>query len=152
MNAFRHLLTWTTIVVLLTSNIAGLVHVGCLQSNTCCCSDVCDVTSSHRDCDLADTDHCQRDLSVSLRELRERRARAFADSTPSESPSQHDSEHCSICQSFYTSRWGMLLLPSVEVSDSTAPEFSGRVAERVAAIAVRSDDNFLRGPPSNATA
>jgi len=144
--AFRNLPACLCIASLLFSNVAGWLHIGCVESTagfsvetsssvanssreqTVCCKHVHVGDSSHR--------HSPNETS---------------DSQPTRGhdkcPRDHDSERCSICQSFFSLRNASgtaSLLPTVT---SDAVEIATLITVCVGERTILTDSISVRGPP-----
>jgi len=129
----RPLTTCVLLAALLLSNVAGWVHIGC------CDSDACAVTVANEPVAKACCGHQHCDRSADSTDN-------SANVPPVPAP-EHDSDSCSICQNFYSSRDAVLAIDQ-------SVEWSPVLVER---IHVERDDasvepTFLsglsvRGPP-----
>ena len=144
--AFRHLPAFLCIASLLFSNVAGWLHIGCVDSTTGFCVE----TSSHVADSRPEQTGCCKHAHVGDTSQR-RSPNETSDSQPTrghdECPRDHDSERCSICQSFFSLRNASgtaLPLPTM-TSDAvgTIASLTVCVGERT----ILSDSISVRGPP-----
>ena len=154
----RHLVACVCITSLLISNVAGWMHLGCVESaSSCCtprCSDIAVADAAHSACCGHSHGHCRSRASSSQRRPSTNEATSGGDSIPAGSiprdrgtPHEHDSDGCSICQSFFVSRTAASLDHTpVPTADEPRP-FVVRFPQRVFPHNVFSDSISVRGPP-----
>lgn len=165
--SFRILTVYLTLAALLFGNVAGWVHVGCSSHQSGCCAAHCNSSalphdeshchahaghthdhgeqgySDHGCCDHAHTganEHqttCQSDVNVILAE------------SESDQPSEpHDSDRCSICQSFFASRYAIFLWDTTVQLEPLTASRDVAIAENAFVPQAICHLHRVRGPPS----
>ncbi len=106
----RHLCAHLCIASLLIGNVAGWMHLGCVESASSCCvhsDSKVTVTEARRHscCHHSHGHSTSHAHSAGLRQDTNQRLPAD-NANPAEQgcPDDHDSDRCSICQSFFASR------------------------------------------------
>ncbi len=107
----RTLTTYLVLVALLFSNVAGLVHVGCADSPVACQQSTDDHAETKHHC--CHHSHC---ASTTEREDHSERPQS---SSPCD---QHDSDRCSVCQTFFATRHAVPVIALMEVCETVLIE------------------------------
>lgn len=160
LNPLRKSCVFLCVAALLLGNAAGWVHVGCVHSPTACCSHsdsgntasvappvaCCSHSHAHHhehshDSPSASTTSCSGEKTAPSRETQK------GSSDPSEFPAEHDHERCSVCQSFFASRDGMLTCIDVPAHFAVASEFSTATSEPTRSADLLRTSISVRGPP-----
>lgn len=157
-NASRTCTSFLTAIVLLTSNIMGLVHVGCESSSHCCVhnsnelipnrtltfpqrSATNDGQASHHHC------KCNAHSVRYKSRVPASSAQTTVDSAASPQSSGHNSDECSICQNFYVSRLAAFFQPSFAFIGFRNPTVLGLWPSDVVVKPSLRLCNLVRGPP-----
>jgi|GEM_PF-3572572 len=160
--SFRILTVYLTLAALLFGNVAGWVHVGCSSHQSGCCVSHCDLSArlhdeSHGQTHASHThDHgehgCCHHAHTSADEHETTcQSDASCASTESESdqPSEpHDSNRCSICQSFSASRHAVFLWDTTVQLEPLTANRDVTIAENAFVPQATCHLHRVRGPPS----
>ena len=152
LSSFRQLSACLCISSLLFSNVAGWFHVGCVESGGACClqndidtavhaPQLSGCTHSHRHRALQQTEGHRTDCAAENE--------SHSDSVPSQDNRQgeHDSDSCSICQSFFSLRNGSV---AVETPTSNFADVSESIVQCPVDAGqgrILCDSISARGPP-----
>ena len=141
------------IAALLISNVVGWAHFGCVQTASSCClqSDtkapvgkVRSESGCHHSCGTSqDHRHAGKDDQETDGQLPTNQS----DSTNHDCPEKHDSDRCSICQSFFASRNAAFTMQAVAVSADDQPQLAVLFPGHVRLQECRYGGISVRGPP-----
>ncbi|WP_148080306.1 hypothetical protein [Roseimaritima ulvae] len=138
---------------MLIGNCAGWLHIGCVDSATSCCTGpVADSASdsSHLTACCAHS-HCHTEADQASRHATESDAgeATASDSAPGEHPGSqpHDSDHCSICQSFSATRNAAFIVQLPIAGCVHQTHFAPIIPDSVSARSLLGDSISVRGPP-----
>ena len=144
--SFRHLPACLCIASLLFSNVAGWLHIGCVGSNAGCCVQT-DLGTS--DTEPHQTRCCSHTQNGNGSHQHVSNEPSKANSTPAQGdpPHQHDSERCSICQSFFSLRNASVVPATCLAVFSAAPETAAFITVRFPERTLLAASISVRGPP-----
>ncbi|WP_145349816.1 hypothetical protein [Roseimaritima multifibrata] len=149
MSSSRILTVYLTLAALLFGNVTGWVHVGCSSHPAGCCSTNAvnpGETStgehgSHSCCHHNHGDTCQADALAHTDKPDEKH-------DPAQPTEEHDSDRCSICQSFFASRHAIMLADAVVCMERLAVGRELAFIDDLIAQSHLSRSHTVRGPPS----
>ena len=137
--SLRHLTTYLVLAILLFSNVAGWVHVGCYGSgnhqvsaesepkaHSCCCKHHCESEDASKDDSKGDK----------------------SNSDESKPADEHDSDHCSVCHGFFASRHSAIVIGDVIVWSPADAERMCFERNDVLAESIFLSGLSVRGPPN----
>jgi len=144
--AYRQFPAFLCITSLLVGNMMGWLHVGCVDSVKSCHeltdSKLADVGVRQHGC----CHHAHEEHRSDGKEDKED-SQPVSSSFPDECPQEHDSESCSICQSFFSLRTAAFSAePALNVC-SDVPEFTNFLAVCPASDTSLPASISVRGPP-----
>ena len=151
--AFRHSSACLCIASLLFSNVAGWLHVGCVESAGSCCTALrtnvsnteADVTTccNHSHGDQGSCQNENQHPEIASGEA------PHSGSTPcqNDGPDEHDSERCSICQSFFSLRNGFVAAAPMITDFGDAAEIISQSPVSTCHRIINHDSISVRGPP-----
>mgnify|MGYP000290352290 FL=1 len=144
--AFRHLPACLCIASLLFSNVAGWLHIGCVDSTAGSCVETSSSVANSRREQTGCCKHAHVGDSSHRHSPNE-----TSDSQPTrghdECPRDHDSERCSICQSFFSLRNASGNASPLPTVTSDAVEIAAFITVCVGERTILSDSISVRGPP-----
>ena len=151
--AFRHSSACLCIASLLISNVAGWLHVGCVGSTGSCCTAPRPTVSDSEAEATTCCNHSHGDQGSCQAEDQHPETASggscHSDSAPcqNDGPDEHDSERCSICQSFFSLRNGFVTSAPVITDFGDAGEIISLNPVRVCHRTILDDSISVRGPP-----
>ena len=144
--AFRHVPACLCLASLLFSNVAGWLHIGCVESTAGCCGDssiqLIDRQPDHHRC----CDHGHGRLGHN-QDAAQDPSSAGTPVHQEDCPEEHDSESCSICQSFFSLRNASSTALPLPTVFSEAREITSFIAVCSCKRTILSDSISVRGPP-----
>ena len=151
--AFRHSTACLCIASLLFSNVAGWLHVGCADSAGSCCAipatkEADSEASATPCCNHSHGNHGSCEGEHPHQETASGGS-CDSDSTPcqNDGSDEHDSERCSICQSFFSLRNGFVTAAPVITGSGETAEIISRDPVRGCLRIILDDSISVRGPP-----
>ena len=151
---FRHLPACLCIASLLFSNVAGWLHIGCAESAAGCCGDrpgevcgdrpgeVIEQQDGHHGC----CGHVHHQLNSDWDTGKDAQG-SETHPVNEDCPERHDSERCSICQSFFSLRNASGNVGPLPAVSSVTVEVNTFIAVRVGKRTIFLDSISVRGPP-----
>ncbi|WP_146531016.1 DUF2946 family protein [Novipirellula artificiosorum] len=149
LTSLRVLTVYLTLATLLFGNAAGWVHFGCSRHHADCRPSASVAASKSAQYDHRGHRCCDHDHGSSCHAKSPEKSESTTDESESESPaSEHDSNECAVCQSFFASRHAVMLFDAAGVIESLAVAGDVVFVRDVFAPSHHSSSHTVRGPPS----
>ncbi|QEF99159.1 hypothetical protein Mal15_32190 [Stieleria maiorica] len=148
----RHSCVYLCIASLLIGNLAGWTHVGCVEANHACCQRI-EVEATrpesprHACCHHSHADGASHAHHSSSSCTTERTPEAHTDGSDHGCPDGHDSDRCSVCQSFFASRHAAFIVQPTALAPEISVQTSVHVRKTVRAVERLCRSISVRGPP-----